>query len=40
MLPHPEKVDKGGEDAYFIAEDGLALGITPFSFTSDIMPIT
>lgn len=26
VLPHPDKVDKGGEDAYFIAEDGLALG--------------
>ena len=28
VLPHPDKVGKGGEDAYFIAEDGLALGET------------
>ena len=26
VLPHPDKVAKGGEDAYFIAEDGLAIG--------------
>jgi len=27
MIPHDDKKDKGGEDAYFISEDGLALGI-------------
>lgn len=27
VIPHPEKVDKGGEDAFFIADDGLAVGI-------------
>jgi protein phosphatase PTC7 len=26
-LPHPEKVDTGGEDAYFISEDGKVLGV-------------
>jgi len=26
VIPHQDKVDKGGEDAFFIAEDGLALG--------------
>ena len=25
-LPHPEKADKGGEDAYFMTEDGKFLG--------------
>ena len=30
MLPHPDKVSKGGEDAYFISEDGLALGNMPY----------
>lgn len=25
--PHPDKVDKGGEDAYFIADDGLSVGV-------------
>jgi len=27
MIPHPSKVDKGGEDAYFISTDGKALGV-------------
>jgi len=27
MIPHDEKKDKGGEDAYFISEDGLAIGV-------------
>ena len=27
MIPHPTKVDKGGEDAYFEALDGKAIGI-------------
>jgi len=27
MIPHPAKVDKGGEDAYFVSSDGKALGI-------------
>jgi len=27
MIPHPAKVDKGGEDAYFISADGKALGV-------------
>jgi hypothetical protein len=26
VLPHPDKVGKGGEDAFFIADNGLALG--------------
>lgn len=26
MLPHPEKVARGGEDAFFVSEDGLTLG--------------
>ena len=26
-IPHPEKVDKGGEDAYFMTDDGKYLGI-------------
>jgi serine/threonine protein phosphatase PrpC len=27
MIPHPAKVDKGGEDAFFIAESGLCVGV-------------
>lgn len=27
MKPHPEKVAKGGEDAYYVAENKLSLGI-------------
>ena len=27
MLPHPEKADRGGEDGFFIAPSGRALGI-------------
>jgi len=27
MIPHPAKVDKGGEDAYFISNDGFAIGV-------------
>eukprot|EP00884_Botryococcus_braunii_P001554 jgi/Botrbrau1/1139/Bobra.0162s0030.1 len=27
MIPHPDKVDRGGEDAYFVGEDGLSLGV-------------
>jgi len=27
LIPHDEKADKGGEDTYFISEDGLALGV-------------
>jgi protein phosphatase PTC7 len=27
VLPHPDKVDKGGEDAYFISNDGQAIGV-------------
>jgi protein phosphatase PTC7 len=27
VIPHPDKVDKGGEDAFFIADDGLAVGV-------------
>lgn len=26
MIPHPEKMDRGGEDAYFMTEDGKFLG--------------
>ena len=26
MIPHPEKMHKGGEDAYFMTEDGKFLG--------------
>lgn len=26
-FPHPEKLEKGGEDAYFIADDGLSVGV-------------
>lgn len=26
MMPHPDKVHKGGEDAYFIADSGLCIG--------------
>ena len=28
MIPHPEKVDRGGEDGYFISADGSAFGAT------------
>lgn len=31
MIPHPEKVDKGGEDAYFMTEDGKFLGNNIYS---------
>lgn len=27
MIPHPSKVEKGGEDAYFVSADGKALGV-------------
>jgi len=27
VFPHPDKVQKGGEDAYFISTDGLVLGV-------------
>ena len=27
MLPHPEKRKKGGEDAFFVTEDGKAIGV-------------
>lgn len=27
MLPHPEKMDKGGEDAFFIADNAQAVGV-------------
>jgi len=27
MIPHPEKAHRGGEDAFFIASDGLAVGV-------------
>jgi hypothetical protein len=27
MIPHPEKRHKGGEDAYFLSEDGQVLGV-------------
>jgi len=27
MIPHPDKVEKGGEDAYFVSSDGKAIGI-------------
>jgi hypothetical protein len=26
MIPHPDKVDRGGEDAYFIGEDSMSMG--------------
>ena len=26
-LPHPEKIDTGGEDAYFVSSDSCALGV-------------
>ncbi len=26
LMPHPEKVDRGGEDAVFLADDRLAFG--------------
>ena len=32
MIPHPEKADRGGEDAYFISEDGLTLGDDSFQW--------
>lgn len=28
LMPHPEKVSRGGEDAVFLAEDRLAFGET------------
>jgi len=27
LIPHPDKVSKGGEDAYFVSSDGKAIGI-------------
>lgn len=27
MIPHPEKKEKGGEDAYFITDDGTCIGV-------------
>jgi len=27
VIPHPSKIDKGGEDAFFVAEDRKAIGI-------------
>lgn len=27
MVPHPQKRDKGGEDAYFVSDDGQVLGV-------------
>jgi len=27
IIPHPAKVEKGGEDAFFISDDGTALGV-------------
>lgn len=27
QLPHPAKTLKGGEDAFFISQDGLAFGV-------------
>eukprot|EP00922_Rhytidocystis_sp_ex-Travisia-forbesii_P004665 GHVS01006871.1.p1 GENE.GHVS01006871.1~~GHVS01006871.1.p1 ORF type:complete len:1183 (-),score=193.29 GHVS01006871.1:586-4134(-) len=27
MIPHPDKVDSGGADAYFLASDGRAVGV-------------
>jgi len=27
IIPHPAKVEKGGEDAFFISEDGTAMGV-------------
>jgi len=27
LIPHPDKVDKGGEDSFFISADGLAIGV-------------
>ena len=27
MLPHPDKIAKGGEDAYFVSTSGLAVGV-------------
>lgn len=27
MIPHPAKIDKGGEDAYFVSSDGKAFGV-------------
>jgi hypothetical protein len=32
MLPHPEKRKKGGEDAFFVTEDGKAIGVADGSF--------
>ncbi len=26
-IPHPQKVEKGGEDAYFVSTDGKAIGV-------------
>ena len=26
LIPHPDKVEQGGEDAHFISDNGLALG--------------
>jgi protein phosphatase PTC7 len=27
MLPHPDKVERGGEDSYFILDSGVAAGV-------------
>lgn len=27
MIPHPQKADRGGEDAFFIADSGLVVGV-------------
>lgn len=27
LIPHPSKVEKGGEDAFFVSEDGKSIGI-------------
>lgn len=26
-IPHPQKVDKGGEDAFFIADNKMSIGV-------------
>lgn len=27
MIPHPQKADRGGEDAFFISDSGMAVGV-------------
>lgn len=40
MIPHPEKMDKGGEDAYFMTEDGKFLGSYAFTAIATLLLLT